>query len=503
MTSFHRKFSLNKLFKHKGNKSEEEKTQVSIRYDPSKPLRNNISSASSDKLLNEELRLFTEKVNLLFTLKSNKRLKSDLALGAVAQMRWLCLDKSDSEILEKLSGSQFKKYFEKIKKTQDKYEKFTDLSDDENIRQNIYSNQETKINIKKSNDLYSDYSLIHSDKTLEMLNKYNKVIKDKKDKQFSSKNICVGKTAWDNYQSPSINSIEMKNTERDVLREIPTKKNKKQDSIKMVEKKPNRTQVTKKKNIFIRFFEYLFSFLCCCFCKESKLSKTTIIKHNILNSLKHILERSLNTKTSNKEGFDIKNAIKLHGHFYKRILSRSFLNNYHLLDIFHVVLKVCKEEKIRVFNYKTTEILLERFHVNLPTKINFGENKDITVNTRIRENETQNSFSSNLKLLRQAIKNLNFFQNNVFLCIGKIIKVYMENNLIADKKIFIQGSYISLEDISHNIIFTEKTIMDRDTTFIDFSGENIYDKNNEIVTENNIKEVEMLFMFSRNIKINI
>ena len=61
MTSFNRKFSINKLFKHKSNKSEEEKTSIANRYDPSKPLRNNISSASSDKLLNEELRLSRKK----------------------------------------------------------------------------------------------------------------------------------------------------------------------------------------------------------------------------------------------------------------------------------------------------------------------------------------------------------------------------------------------------------------------------------------------------------
>ncbi|ORD94063.1 hypothetical protein ECANGB1_1212 [Enterospora canceri] len=165
-----------KAFKHHKKKPK----VTGLQYDASQPLRQNTPNSESDKIYNQDLALFVNRVNTIFTLSYNKRLKGENGLEILYEMRRLCSGRSDGEILEVLNEVHFNRYFT----FKEEKRAFKEINSDENEEKMlIYREMEEIETEEKSSEDSSlkspeTFTAKSCSQTLELLEKFTKKASD-------------------------------------------------------------------------------------------------------------------------------------------------------------------------------------------------------------------------------------------------------------------------------------------------------------------------------------
>lgn len=470
---------LNKNLKKVFKKSDKNKKKPE--YDPSKPLRTNIVSATSDKMLNEDLLVFRDKVNLLFGLNTKQILKSDIDLGALSQMKRLCMNKSDDFIVTKLSDKKYQKYFTDVKQRPKKVNELV-LSSESLHSEKSYSD---KIKTKtKGEPIYtsenynnSSSTLIKNETTMDLIAKYKNLSEMLNTETYEAEDFEMEKemgSAWSNYtgssdgrgikeafedtkdtkctSSPAWNKSNEKNkviVEKvfkkdsnifDMERRSSVEKNRILVTDDVEELTKLKTESTGIFNAIKRFFIWLFSL--CCDKKKDEVNLNHICRINILNALNYLKANAYNISYTKlpKEVHP-----KLHYLFFKT--SNLKFNQYRLEDVLYTTKTILRDKVKGIFSYKTTKELFAMYekyftkidddsrtylfgHLDQIKQFKFGILSDICEICVIARNSAYVNKEGYDVIMKIAITEI-IFANVTFIPDGSIVKLEEKKKLYA------------------------------------------------------------------------
>ena len=451
MKSLSDKIKIPSALKRIGKKKKEDKKEDIPKYDPSKPLRQNIVDAENDRNKNEDILLFEEKVNFLFTLKSNKKLRSNITLSELIKLQILCKDKNDGEIIDKLSDPLFDKYFEICDK----------LENDAISLQTGESSFEQSSQYKNLNRKdYDEASVISNDKTIELIAKYKPC--DEKSSSEVQNDKEEMPTTWEKYKSPLMTATErLTDEEKDELNNYSDTHSDKIDEELKIEMKNIKERILNKNkeeevkhNIFkriwlaiVRFLKSLAIFFGCIHTTEIihlKINDTT--KFNLLDTLKYIDRSSkhFKIKTNDKEV-----SKDVFVSFFNKPITN--FHTYKLNDLVTVVFTVLKLEIKGFFDIEEADAL-------------FGEFKMVS-------NEEKR-----IRLLLNHVEILSTFYREMLLSLSNILRTISQSDLYDLKE-----KQKIINEVVFDIVFANLSFKTRNEEVFNVENvKNVYDRETAI-----------------------
>lgn len=414
---------------------------------PNNTIDQTIMSNEPFQYNDQELSIFINRVNVLFSISYSKILKNDTNLKILYEMKSLTINKSDRELLEILNQSIFDKYFNYISSNSTNMDETSlDIIPNSSIKPTIPI---TQLNL---NDIETE-PILKNDTTCQLLKKINNnIVKD--DNVFSTKSSNSSLSIDNAINNCNIPTINLSNTP--VIHQ-----NSGQYIIEF-----NVTQLTKKTNMFLWICNILLSwiyfiwdklFKCCCIQSKKQylfLCVNSICKENIINSLKYIYQNITVTKiqVNSKNIFTMDDILR----FYT--VKNLNINDYTLTQLFFITVFILKTDLNGLFD--TNRIInLYNYYI-----------KFTTIESTIIENE---------------INLLDNFKKEIFILCKNIVLTIKNNSLYN-----IQSSEILINEICFNVFFSN---LIKENTI----SSNILQLNNfELIYKGNISRSNLKQLFT-------
>lgn len=407
----------------------------------------NIISNDSFQYNDQELYIFVNRVNILFSMSYSKMLKNDTNLKILYEMKYLTTNKSDRELLEILNQSIFNKYFNYIPS-------LNPINIDE-------SNSSIELNLSTESTIFPTQidlndtkteTILKNDITCKLLKKMNNnIIKEDNLVLIESPDLNLLTDSFiNNYNTPNINTPNISTVYQNNGRYI----------IEF-----NVGQLSKKTNIFLCMCNILLNWIYFIWnrlfnsCIRSKkqylfLCVNSICKENIINSLKYIYKNITITKieVNSKNIFTMNDILQ----FYN--VKNLNINDYTLTQLFFIVIFILKTDLNGLFD--TNRIInLYNYYIEFTT-----------IESTIIENE---------------INLLSNFKKEIFILCKNIVLTIKNNNLYN-----IQSSETLINEICFNVFFSN---LIKENTI----SSNILQLNNfELIYKGNISRSNLKQLFT-------